>query len=239
MNQFVNLESVSQPEAVAALQAACVSLHTASQVTGLEDALALGRLPEAFVKSIDGFWTFYEQYLEFVQSKEKFSCRAGCSACCFDNPRGNTGVEILWLYSHLRNRADYFSFIQKVIAKASKFEKMFKENGSDFAKAQAQWKLQRNPCPFLNNENRCSVYSHRPIACRMFVALTPANWCDPSNENYAQAVNPHLEPPFVIRKILLQISKRLGLDQLPTDLLRALALLSGHVLRHSPYVLER
>lgn len=33
------------------------------------------------------------------------------------------------------------------------------------------------PCPFLDDEASCSIYSHRPLACRALLATRPADWC--------------------------------------------------------------
>ena len=32
----------------------------------------------------------------------------------------------------------------------------------------SDWVLQQLPCPFLENDNRCAIYDHRPKACREF-----------------------------------------------------------------------
>ena len=43
--------------------------------------------------------------------------------------------------------------------------------------------LEQNiPCPFLDNQ-LCSIYEVRPYMCVSLVAVTPSEWCNPSNEN--------------------------------------------------------
>jgi Fe-S-cluster containining protein len=39
----------------------------------------------------------------------------------------------------------------------------------------------RIPCPFLEDE-RCSVYEHRPMVCREYRVSTPPEWCETLDE---------------------------------------------------------
>lgn len=33
------------------------------------------------------------------------------------------------------------------------------------------------PCPFLDTQASCSIYQHRPLACRALLSTRPADWC--------------------------------------------------------------
>lgn len=41
----------------------------------------------------------------------------------------------------------------------------------------AGYRQAAGPCPFLDAQANCSVYEHRPLACRALLATRPADWC--------------------------------------------------------------
>lgn len=45
----------------------------------------------------------------------------------------------------------------------------------------------RVPCPFLENE-RCTVYEHRPSACRDLLVTSPPEWCEDVERHPVQSV---------------------------------------------------
>jgi Fe-S-cluster containining protein len=46
----------------------------------------------------------------------------------------------------------------------------------------------RLPCIFLENE-ACSIYEHRPAACREYLVATPAEWCQDTEKNPVQELH--------------------------------------------------
>jgi Fe-S-cluster containining protein len=52
-------------------------------------------------------------------------------------------------------------------------------NGESTLGAVGQWYSSKQvACPFLQND-LCAIYEHRPLACREYLATTPALWCQP------------------------------------------------------------
>ncbi|MDP2309319.1 MAG: YkgJ family cysteine cluster protein [Pseudomonadota bacterium] len=172
----------------------------------LQDALRAAPDDEAALeRGLSEGLAAYDAYLALVVTAHPMSCRVGCTACCHDNPRGVTGVEI----ERLRRSVDTFPDRARV-------KSAFARLAAQRADAEA-WRRRQEPCPLLDGDGRCRAYAARPLACRAFVAVTPAEWCDPSSPRYADRVNPHLDPPRVILQILQALSARRGLS-VATDL---------------------
>jgi Fe-S-cluster containining protein len=73
-----------------------------------------------------------------------------CANCCSTTSPIFRDIDIKRLSKHLKMKEN--SFI-------STYLKMDEE--SDYV-------LQKSPCSFLGNDNKCSVYEHRPLACREY-----------------------------------------------------------------------
>lgn len=83
--------------------------------------------------------TYFSCYKEYIQ------CKPGCSKCCENGDYPLSNIELQYLMQGFINLDDE----SKKVIQANK--KTMKRGGK---------------CPFLVN-NRCSVYSHRPIVCRV------------------------------------------------------------------------
>ena len=80
---------------------------------------------------------------------KKIDCLA-CANCCSTTSPIFRDVDIKRLSKHLKMKESQF---------VSAYLKMDEE--SDYV-------LQQSPCAFLGNDNKCSVYEHRPLACREY-----------------------------------------------------------------------
>ena len=123
-----------------------------------------------------------------------------------------------------RRHKDWPALRESFQTQAKAWRERVAESGDTVA-AMALTKRDAVRCPLLDDSNRCRVYEDRPVACRMFYALTEPEWCDVNHPKNAQAVNPHFEPAPVLRQILSAVSQRLGLDSLPSDLWSAVSTL--------------
>jgi Fe-S-cluster containining protein len=177
----------------------------------LQGALRAGRDDEAALEAgLAAGLAAYDAFLAHVTAAHPMSCRVGCTACCHDNPRGVTGVELERLGRLIDTWADGASVRMRFTTLAAR-------------RTDAEtWRRQHEPCPLLDAGGRCRAYTSRPLACRAFVATTPAAWCDPADPAYAERANPHLDPPRVILQILQALSARRGLP-IATDLHMGLA----------------
>ena len=168
----------------------------------LQALQAAARLPLVWnapmIAAIDLAFAAYDAYLTRVVSRHPMACRMRCTACCHDNPQWVTGIELRRLHDVLRATHGADATMARFVALAGQ------------AADPAAWRARGIPCPLLR-EGECSAYEKRPIACRSFVALTPAEWCSPSHAKYASRVNPHLEPPAILLRFLRMLSTDLGL----------------------------
>ena len=73
-----------------------------------------------------------------------------CANCCSTTSPIFRDIDIKRLSKHLKMKENNF---------VSTYLKMDEE--SDYV-------LQKSPCSFLGNDNKCSVYEHRPLACREY-----------------------------------------------------------------------
>jgi Fe-S-cluster containining protein len=141
----------------------------------------------------------YDAFVAHVVAAHPMACRAGCTACCHDDPDGVTGVELERLARVVDGWPDGPAIRARFAALAAR------------RTDPAAWRRLRLPCPLLDAAGRCRAYEARPLACRAFHALTPAEWCDPGDARYEERVNPHVDPPRVILQILQALSARRGL----------------------------
>lgn len=202
MPDFVHLDAAASPEANARLT---------DMLRALQDAL---RAPADDLATLDAAmdraFAAYDAFAAHVVAAHPMACAAGCTACCHDNPRGVSGVE-------LRRLGQAIDAFPDGPALRARFAALAAE-GAD----PDTWRRMRRPCPLLDAAGRCRAYDRRPIACRAFFALTPAAWCDPDHPDYPRRTNPHLDPPAVLVQLLRVLSARAGLP-VATDLHAGLA----------------
>lgn len=127
---------------------------------------------EAFVRQLDGvFESVQQQYCDSVK------CKLGCSDCChalFDLSL----VEALYIN---RKFIENLGAARKteILEEASKTDreiyrlkrKMFKSlEAGEKSEAQVLLEMaaQRIRCPLLDDRERCDLYEHRPVTCRLY-----------------------------------------------------------------------
>lgn len=201
----IELQGAGEPEAVAALN---------GMLAALQGALRLPpeRSPQMDAQ-IDMAFAAYDRYIAHVTARHPMSCRAGCTACCHDNPHSLSGLEQRRLSAWIGAQPDGAALRARFAALAAEGEGV----------TQGAWRARGRACPLLSEgpERHCRAYALRPVACRAFHAMTPAAWCSPGDPRYPERVNPHLDPPAVLLLALKVLSARLGLPE-PSDLHRAM-----------------
>jgi len=106
-------------------------------------------------------------------------CDVRCSDCC-NAVFGLFLIESAYLNKHF-NALDEGSK-REILARADKSEqdllemqKKLQGLGDDPQKAAAAMARERIRCPLLNDEQKCSLYAHRPITCRVYGIPTVIN----------------------------------------------------------------
>jgi Fe-S-cluster containining protein len=137
----------------------------------------------------------------------KVSCKQGCGACCRQlvpiseiEARRLTHVvndvpeerraEILGRFERARQRLQDAGLLERVRTPAVMTPEQRKEHGLEYFRLGI-------PCPFLEDES-CSIYAERPIACREYLVTSPAENC----------ANPTAETVKCV-KVPLEVSKTL------------------------------
>lgn len=107
---------------------------------------------------------------------EEVLCKPGCADCChamFDL----TLVEAVYLNHHF-NKTYSGAHRERLLEKAGKLDRQaykikkaayqMSRDGMDDEAVLKEIALKRVRCPLLNDEDRCDLYAHRPIACRSY-----------------------------------------------------------------------
>lgn len=122
-----------------------------------------------------------------VQGKagKGISCKAGCGVCCCQMVPVSP-PEAFYLAGFIDSLGDKqriallrnFDNIVKVLDSQNMLKELFNPEYTDapvLAIAKKYFAL-KIPCPFLV-EGFCSIYLHRPVACREYNVLSPPSWC--------------------------------------------------------------
>ena len=191
----------------------------------------------------------YDQYLSYVIGKLQKNgwrvyCKPGCAACCFAMPGGVSAWEFLIIYDDLQRAGQLEKFFRRNLESCQVLARVREQSAgeltgeqlgskSDYDKLLFKYSQEKHPCAFLDESQECLIYSVRPLACRMHVACTPPELCDPNHPNFLQAVRFNFNPHAEVEEELKLLSAHLNLKL--SDLLApGLVTLIANVLRFSP-----
>jgi Fe-S-cluster containining protein len=136
---------------------------------------------------------FHDAYGRFLHhnlqaNSVHVACGRGCSRCCHHFVTSVHALEVLCLYESLRKRPDLETLMEECSKRVDDFEgwKDFCEETYPERTADERDDLvlehyydEGNPCPFLASDGACGVYEHRPVTCRMYLASSPKEFCEP------------------------------------------------------------
>ncbi len=140
--------------------------------------------------------------VEAVQAAgQSISCRQGCAACCrMLVPM--SAPETFPLLDAVRqlpesDRARLHERLDRTLAALERAGLRSKLQAlADTTRPMSDEELEplnrayfalRVPCPFLENE-RCTIYEHRPSACRDLLVTSPPEWCEDVEHHPVQSV---------------------------------------------------
>ncbi len=145
-----------------------------------------------------------------AQVGEQVSCREGCAACC-RHPVPLTPLEARmlseWLDQQPEGRkAVLRERIRKAAARLEEAgiarrlrESTYTSGRSALHALGLEYFALGIPCPFLEEE-RCSIYSIRPMRCREYMVVSPAERC--AHPDTKEIVS--VKPPVLLSQILAQ-----------------------------------
>lgn len=136
------------------------------------------------------FFDAYGRFLSYSVGANaiKVSCGRGCDRCCQHYPTSIHALEIALLHRHLAERPDCDALIEACRSRVEDFEgwKEFCEETYPERTPSEREDLalehyydEGNRCPFLGSDGACTVYEHRPMTCRMYLASSDPSFCQP------------------------------------------------------------
>lgn len=99
------------------------------------------------------------------ESPHNIACSKGCSFCCFQMVDiTNDEAELLTAFAEEKGiDIDYDTLEEQIVSSNDEYMAL---------------KAKVRRCIFLDKKGECSVYEHRPMACRKLVAVTDPKFCD-------------------------------------------------------------
>jgi Fe-S-cluster containining protein len=153
-----------------------------------------------------------DEILEQIrQDNKEATCQKGCSSCCSLYIEANLQeceAIVYYLYNNsdilsvflrqypvwrniMRQSGDVFRRCEQALKK--KRDKEYDAyNQQELADALLFYKLQNNPCPFLNN-GICTIYEVRPYTCANHFVTTPSEWCSPMDPRHPKVYQTDIE----------------------------------------------
>jgi Fe-S-cluster containining protein len=207
-------------------------------------------LPAVFFEEYGAALAEYDRYIAHVIAAGglEVSCAAGCSACCrHELARGMTPLEIIAIYRFVHGWPDIDAVYDCAGRNAVAFQRLLharmqQEPGPMVAddprvlSAHLAYNRLERPCPFLDLERgTCRIYPVRPLVCRWFHNLSPAQWCEPSHPEHARRDAFGVYPDPEINELMAAISRRLGVTTL-NYLAGAFVHVAGDVMQGRPIV---
>lgn len=121
-----------------------------------------------------------------ANTQEAISCRKGCGACCrqvvpISQPEARAIAQLIESLPEPRKGTikQRFAAAHLQLKQTDLPERMRHANSLDDSQRQQlalDYFRQQIACPFLEDES-CSIYEHRPLACREYLVTTPAANC--------------------------------------------------------------
>lgn len=223
-------------------------LESILALDGLESFIQSRELPALVFSAFDAALAAYDRYIAHIIAGESLavSCRAGCAACCrHELARGVTLLEILRIYHHVRPWPDIGAIYDSAGESAVAFKRLLAaELKADprpltaddprIVSAHLAYNRLGRPCAFLDQaQGACRIYPVRPLVCRWFFNLSPAQWCEPSHPSYLLRNCIGIDPHQHIKELLAEIETRLGVHTL-NYLPGAFADVAGDLLEGQP-----
>ena len=142
---------------------------------------------------IEQIYKVFDKWLELHLPTEKRTCRSkGCSSCCFNNPNGITTFDLWVLYIH-----ESEALQRKAHKLREAHDAYLKQHHSNREEQQLKWVQTLTPCPFLEQDS-CSIYTHRPLACRSHFSVNKPEYCHPLYKKFGLHIKKQRTLPLAL-----------------------------------------
>ncbi|GJL80051.1 MAG: hypothetical protein NPINA01_30400 [Nitrospinaceae bacterium] len=129
---------------------------------------AKSRAKEEGLTPLQAFWNLLDQ--AYKEKAPPLQCQEGCAHCCYT---GVTLTQLEWdgILNLVREKGiDLEEVIERSQKTIRKVREVLKSNKN---LEQVDWHnlVINQPCPFLGEDQACTIYEDRPLDCRLVVAF--------------------------------------------------------------------
>jgi Fe-S-cluster containining protein len=145
----------------------------------IEEAKRIAR--EEGIPPLTAFWRLLDN--AYAAKYADLKCQRGCGHCCHT---GVMATQLEWdgIVAVARERGiDLNRIIERARRTVERVESLL-ETQKNLDQVNWHRAVINQPCPFLNEDQACDVYEHRPLDCRLVVAFRDA--CTSKNLEHAQ-----------------------------------------------------
>jgi Fe-S-cluster containining protein len=229
------------------------ALDELAGMPGIADVETTKQLPKGFYATVQRLIEHYDAYVKLarehlgLQDTPRAGEPGGCGSC-YEAPFGVTGIELLNIYRQTRPRRE---FPQMAKSMGELGEVLFKEiqdrhKGKDPQKMRMGGKAVQGgrlafakthqACPFLDvTKEKCKIWDHRPMVCRMHHVVGDTAIADPSHAQYPKGAKAkNLRLPVRQQASIAQLDKRMDLKMAPfmyAGILQLLQLSDGELIQ--------
>jgi Fe-S-cluster containining protein len=153
----------------------------------------------AFKNTFQEIYSLFETYQNTVINNSSYrkTCRRGCAYCCFHwvEDVNSFEAEIIseYLKSHAPHKIDTIILQckedQQILENIESLtiDKLHKNNEipeiDQFDLALSVFYQMQRPCPLLLETGACSIYSIRPLTCRIYMSFSEPEFCHPNYQD--------------------------------------------------------
>lgn len=188
------------------------------------------RFPKKPLRRLPALYQKLDGAMAEAGKKLEVTCTKGCADCCYQMVSMSL-VEALAIIDHIYKKAN------RAVHFKSRSLPIIQEQSELFLKGSVtvrMWFELQVPCVFLTQDNLCSVYDVRPVACRTYAVVSDPKLCSPES-GAAQKVGAVDNRKMIKHSLAVtwEIAKELGvLDThapMPVALMLAHKLFAGGV----------
>lgn len=162
--------------------------------TGFSSCLDYG-FKKLFADTLQLFNDYQKTVIAY--SNKTPSCGNGCASCCYHWVEDVNSFEAEIIADYVSNNMP--GMVQKIIyqctSDGAELERLASIISSKKISLVANGQIDetdlllsvfyqmKHPCPFLNEEKSCAIYSVRPLTCRIYMSFSDISKCDPEYIN--------------------------------------------------------
>lgn len=166
--------------------------------------------------------TIFHQEMDAWKPKNTSNiCKAECAHCCNHWVDGLDAFEALGIYSQIRKREDFADLLTRFFERETLFERL-SIGSSNYDTSLDLFFKSNQRCPTLSSQNKCEIYSFRPIICSLYQAKHSYSLCKPDTISSSLENNEIISIDMRHQKVLAQIDSKLSHFNIPESYFQAM-----------------